>query len=87
MLGEVVCRGDVIKMLCLKDLEMIKIREVEEAQNMAGTIRKMTYKGEVEIEVPEMAMVRLCTHTQDTHIHNTHTHTHVYTMTHSNSLE
>ena len=53
----VALNSDVLNYVVLKDLEMIKIREVEEAQNMVGTIRKMTYKGEVEIEVPEMAMV------------------------------
>ena len=37
---------------------------------MVGTIRKMTYKGEVEIEVPEM--VKVCTATPLPHTHTWH---------------
>ena len=36
-----------------KDLEKIKEREEEVGAQMGGTIRKMTYKGEVEIEHTE----------------------------------
>ena len=63
-----------------KELDMIKEVAIEAVQmSSSGTIRKMTYKGEVEIERPTEVSDCIMCHQVHTHVH-VHVHKHIMHM-------